>query len=59
MAAALDLNLARTRHDLPAVHRCTELDTEFHTLVAEGARNKALLLTREAVGLLLYPHSRF
>jgi DNA-binding FadR family transcriptional regulator len=55
MAAALELNLTRTRHDLSAIHRCTELDTEFHTLVAEGARNKALLLTREAVGLLLYP----
>lgn len=55
MTATLESNLARTRHDLSAIHRCTELDTEFHTLVAEGARNKALLLTREAVGLLLYP----
>jgi GntR family transcriptional regulator, transcriptional repressor for pyruvate dehydrogenase complex len=53
--AAFESNLARTRAELIDVHRCTELDTEFHSLVAEGARNKALLLSREAVGLLLYP----
>jgi DNA-binding FadR family transcriptional regulator len=33
---------------------CTELDTEFHRLVAEGAHNKALILSREPIGLLLY-----
>jgi GntR family transcriptional repressor for pyruvate dehydrogenase complex len=53
--AALELNLDRTRTGLNDIHRCTDLDTEFHSLVAEGARNKALLLSREPVGLLLYP----
>jgi DNA-binding FadR family transcriptional regulator len=53
--AGFESNLARTRADLGDIHRCTELDTEFHSLIAEGARNKALLLSREAVGLLLYP----
>lgn len=31
------------------------LDLEFHTLLAEAAHNHALLLSREPVGLLLYP----
>jgi DNA-binding FadR family transcriptional regulator len=48
-------NLERTRSALSDFHRCTELDTEYHALIAEGAGNKALLLSREAVGLLLYP----
>jgi DNA-binding FadR family transcriptional regulator len=29
------------------------LDTEYHGLVAEGANNRALLLSREPVGVLL------
>jgi GntR family transcriptional regulator, transcriptional repressor for pyruvate dehydrogenase complex len=53
--AALDSNLDRTRLGLKDIHHCTDLDTEFHSLVAAGARNKALLLSREPVGLLLYP----
>lgn len=55
IGAALESNLERTRSDLRDVHRCTDLDTEFHSLVAQGARNTALLLSREPVGLLLYP----
>ena len=35
--------------------RCTDLDTEFHSLVTDGAHNTALLLSREPVGLLLFP----
>lgn len=31
------------------------LDLEFHTLVSSFAKNKALLLCREPIGLLLYP----
>jgi len=53
--APLESNLARTRIGLDDVSRCTDLDTEFHSLVAAGARNKALLLSREPVGMLLYP----
>jgi DNA-binding FadR family transcriptional regulator len=53
--AAFERNLERTRLELGDTHRCTELDSEFHSLVAEGAHNKALLVSREPVGLLLYP----
>jgi GntR family transcriptional repressor for pyruvate dehydrogenase complex len=52
--AALEANLERTRCALGDAHRCTELDTEFHSAIAEGAHNKVLLLSREPVGLLLY-----
>jgi DNA-binding FadR family transcriptional regulator len=48
-------NIARTRHSLSNALLSTELDTEFHSTVAEGAHNAALLLSREPVGLLLYP----
>lgn len=51
----LAANLDRTREALADIKRCTELDTEFHSLVAQGACNKALLLSREAVALLLLP----
>lgn len=53
--AAFASNLERTRYALEDVHRCTEIDTEFHTLIAESAHNTVLSLSREPVGLLLYP----
>jgi GntR family transcriptional regulator, transcriptional repressor for pyruvate dehydrogenase complex len=53
--AALNLNIERTRRSLGDIRQCTELDTEFHALVTEGAHNTALLLSREPVGLLLFP----
>jgi GntR family transcriptional repressor for pyruvate dehydrogenase complex len=53
--AAFESNLERTRYALDDVHRCTEIDTEFHTLIAESAHNTVLSLSREPVGLLLYP----
>jgi DNA-binding FadR family transcriptional regulator len=52
--ATLKSNLQQTRQVMDDARRCTELDTEFHSLVAEGAHNKALMLSREPVGLLLY-----
>jgi GntR family transcriptional regulator, transcriptional repressor for pyruvate dehydrogenase complex len=51
---ALKGNLRQTRHAKDDASRFTELDTVFHSLVAEGAHNKALLLSREPVGMLLY-----
>jgi GntR family transcriptional regulator, transcriptional repressor for pyruvate dehydrogenase complex len=54
LVAALDANLQRTRHVLHNARLCTELDTEYHSLVAEGAQNRALFLSREPVGALLY-----
>ncbi len=53
--AALETNIERTRHALNDTRQCTDLDTEFHALVTDGAHNTALLLSREPVGLLLFP----
>ena len=53
--AALETNLERTRLSLSNVRLTIEFDTEFHTLISEGARNKALLLAREPIGLLIFP----
>jgi DNA-binding FadR family transcriptional regulator len=54
LIASLKSNLQQTRHVIDDARRCTELDTDFHSLVAEGTHNKALILSREPVGLLLY-----
>lgn len=48
-------NIARTRAMLGNAPLSTGLDTEFHAIVAEGAHNAAMLLSREPVGMLLYP----
>jgi GntR family transcriptional regulator, transcriptional repressor for pyruvate dehydrogenase complex len=53
LVTAIKNNLQSTRQFIDDARRCTELDTEFHSLVAEGARNKALLLSREPVGVML------
>jgi GntR family transcriptional regulator, transcriptional repressor for pyruvate dehydrogenase complex len=52
--AALETNLQRTGAVLRNARKCTELDTEYHSLIAKGAHNRALLLSREPVGVLLY-----
>ena len=52
---ALRGNIERTRNALNDTRQCTTLDTEFHALVTDGAHNTALLLSREPVGLLLFP----
>lgn len=58
-----------TEEDIAAAHKNLEqtaavidkgmspgaLDLEFHTLISTFAKNRALLLSREPVGLLLYP----
>ena len=46
--------MQQTRYVLDDTRACTEVDTEFHSLVADGAHNKALILSREPIGLLLY-----
>ena len=53
--AAVQDNIDRTRHSISNARLSTALDTEYQLLVAEGAHNHALLLSREPVGLLLYP----
>lgn len=57
--SALERNVARTG-DLVAAGTAPSrdlvaLDIEFHALVALAARNRALMLAREPVGLLFYP----
>lgn len=56
--AALDDNLARTAAAVAAGDSPIELDMEFHSLIAAGSRNRALILAREPIGQLLYPAYR-
>ncbi|QEI05197.1 FadR family transcriptional regulator [Pigmentiphaga aceris] len=53
--AALEDNLARTQRSLTNRESLTELDIEFHHLVAVAAHNPALLLSREPLSHLFYP----
>jgi DNA-binding FadR family transcriptional regulator len=52
---ALENNLAKTREVVASGGSPVVLDVEFHSIIARAAANKALLLAREPVGLLLYP----
>lgn len=53
--ALLHGNVERTQYAISNASWSTRLDTEFHAAVAEGTHNRAFLLAREPVGLLLYP----
>lgn len=53
--AALEENLRLMEAALDAGKSIIELDVAFHTLVAEIAGNKALLLAREPISQLFYP----
>ncbi|MFA7668606.1 MAG: FCD domain-containing protein [Burkholderiaceae bacterium] len=52
---ALDRNLAATREALSDSKRLTELDIEFHMLVARATSNRALEAARTPIGELFYP----
>lgn len=52
---ALNRNLWEMKAALDAGTPLTQLDVEFHALVAEATGNKALLLAREPISLLFYP----
>ncbi|MFG1229984.1 FadR/GntR family transcriptional regulator [Xanthobacter wiegelii] len=52
---ALAENLKQTEAAVARGESPGELDLEFHAMISEGARNRALLLAREPIGLLLYP----
>jgi GntR family transcriptional regulator, transcriptional repressor for pyruvate dehydrogenase complex len=54
LLASLKRSVQQARDVLDDARACTEVDTEFHSLVAEGAHNTALILSREPIGLLLY-----
>ncbi len=53
--AALEDNLARTDEAVRNGHSFTQLDMEFHGMIAEAAGNRAWLLAREPAALLLFP----
>lgn len=53
--AAIEANVEQTRQCIAIPARCLEFDAKFHGLIAEGAQNKAMRLSREPVGLLLHP----
>lgn len=53
--AALKDNLERMSGLIDRGEPIGDVDLEFHTLLAQSALNQALLLSREPVGLLLYP----
>lgn len=53
--AELDDNLARTEATIVAGQSPVALDMEFHSLIAAGSGNRALILAREPIGQLLYP----
>lgn len=48
-------NIERTKSALANTHLLTELDIEFHDLVAEASSNRALQLSHEAISKLFYP----
>lgn len=53
--AALRANLRNTEAAVACGESPAELDTAFHAMIAAAARNRALLLSREPTGVLLYP----
>lgn len=53
--AALEANLERTIAAAGKPAALAELDTEFHTLLANASHNRVLQLAREPSGLLIYP----
>lgn len=53
--ATLEENLARTREMVAAGRSFTDLDLEFHAVIARATRNRAWLLAREPAAMLLFP----
>jgi GntR family transcriptional repressor for pyruvate dehydrogenase complex len=52
---ALDANIRRTREMLANQQSLVSLDIEFHDIIAEASRNRALQLCREPISQLFYP----
>jgi GntR family transcriptional regulator, transcriptional repressor for pyruvate dehydrogenase complex len=53
--AELDDNLVRTRMALNDSRSLTELDIEFHELIAKAAKSRAIDLARQPLSRLFYP----
>jgi len=58
LAEALRENLARTRVEIDDDEAVIRLDIEFHRLVFEATRNRALVHAAQPVGMLLYPATK-
>ena len=56
--ADLDRNIDAMEQALTNVGRVVELDIEFHDILAQAARNRALVLAREPISLLFMPAGR-
>ncbi|MDE1154087.1 MAG: FCD domain-containing protein [Micavibrio sp.] len=52
---AIEANLAATRQALADSLSLTDLDIEFHDLVARATRNRAIQMSRQPLGDLFYP----
>ena len=50
----LERNLEQTREQIENDRAIIELDIEFHLLIAEGTRNRALLLSAKPISMLLF-----
>jgi DNA-binding FadR family transcriptional regulator len=55
----LDENVEKTEKNIKNTKILSELDSEFHTIIAEAANNRVLLLAREPAGLLIYPATQY
>ncbi|NVK18351.1 MAG: FadR family transcriptional regulator [Methylocystaceae bacterium] len=55
----LRINVAATEKELEDRDRLSQLDTEFHSIIAEAAHNSVFLLAREPAGLLIYPATQY
>ncbi len=52
---ALEANVAATEAAQMADQPLTDFDVEFHALITEASGNRALMLAREPIGMLVYP----
>jgi GntR family transcriptional regulator, transcriptional repressor for pyruvate dehydrogenase complex len=58
LAEALRANVANTRDHLQDDEAVIRLDIQFHRLVFEATRNRALVHAAQPVGMLLYPATK-
>jgi len=55
----LAANIQKTEDHIEDKNLLSQLDMEFHSIIAEAADNKVFLLAREPAGLLIYPATQY
>ena len=55
----LSINIQKTEDQIDDKNVLSQLDMEFHSIIAEAADNKVFLLAREPAGLLIYPATQY